>query len=143
MFYKLWEKVFSSFKMKPYSIEKKIIISALGRKNSDLKLIRWLYGLSAMFQNLENKFSFTCLNLLWCSVRIPQTILIVQVQWSPKNFIQPSVFTASLIHNYTDWTSLQGLKKCFHWYKKCFNTTEITYISHKWSCTQIIASMIW
>lgn len=131
------------FQNEAIQYRKKIIISALGGKNSDLKLIRWLYGLSAMFQNLENKFSFTCLSLLWCSVRIPQTILIVQVQWSPKNFIQHSVFTASLIQNYTDWTSLQGLKKCFHWYKKCLNTTEVMYISHKWSCTQIIASMIW
>ena len=58
-------------------------ISAFGERDSDLKLIRWLYSLSAMFQNLENKFSFTCLGLLWCSARIPQTVLIVQVQGSP------------------------------------------------------------
>lgn len=72
-------------------------------KHPDLDLLDVLSNLSDLFQNLENEFSFTCLSLL-VSVQpgFPQSTLIVQAQWSPKNSSRLSPLIASLILNYRD-----------------------------------------
>lgn len=76
MYYKPWKKVFSSFKKKPFTKEKKIQASEKKEKKTQIwSLLGILSSLLALSQNLENEFTFTCLSLL---------ITLVFSQDSPK-----------------------------------------------------------